>query len=68
GKGIATDEQAAQSLLDMQKPKNKSTTDQYIFQRRILVTQDTSTGPSAHPLHNLMMIHLQMWSVILRLL
>ncbi|GKC19856.1 hypothetical protein Tco_1022006 [Tanacetum coccineum] len=31
GKGIATNEQAAQSLLDLQQPKKKSTTDQYIF-------------------------------------
>ncbi|GKB34120.1 hypothetical protein Tco_0879062 [Tanacetum coccineum] len=49
GKGIATDEQAAQSLLDLQKPKKQSTTDQYIFQRRILVTQYATTGPSAQP-------------------
>nr|GEZ93504.1 hypothetical protein [Tanacetum cinerariifolium] len=44
GKGILTDEQAAQSLLDLQKPKKQSTTDQYIFQRRTSVTQDASTG------------------------
>ncbi|GJX88102.1 hypothetical protein Tco_0340116 [Tanacetum coccineum] len=49
GKGIATDEQAAQSLLDLQKPKKRSTTDQYIFQRRIPVTQDASTGTSTQP-------------------
>ncbi|GKB86942.1 hypothetical protein Tco_0959214 [Tanacetum coccineum] len=49
GKGIATDEQAAQSLLELQKPKKQSTADQYIFQRRIPVTQDASTGPSAQP-------------------
>ncbi|GJU42011.1 hypothetical protein Tco_1194968 [Tanacetum coccineum] len=49
GKGIAFDELAAQSLLDLQKPKKKSTTDQYIFQRRTLVTQDASTRPSAQP-------------------
>ncbi|GJU10173.1 hypothetical protein Tco_1132569 [Tanacetum coccineum] len=47
GKGIATNNQAAQSLLDLQQPKKKSTTDQYIFQRRTPVTQDASTGPSA---------------------
>ncbi|GJR53138.1 hypothetical protein Tco_1403659 [Tanacetum coccineum] len=49
GKGIATDEQAALSLLDLHKPKKKSTTDQYIFQRRTPVTKDASTGPSAQP-------------------
>ncbi|GKD44976.1 hypothetical protein Tco_1269621 [Tanacetum coccineum] len=31
-KGIVTEEQAAQSLLNLQKPKKKSITDQYIFQ------------------------------------
>ncbi|GKB01487.1 hypothetical protein Tco_0829531 [Tanacetum coccineum] len=31
GKGIATDEEEAQSLLDLQKPKKQSTTDEYIF-------------------------------------
>ncbi|GKD81573.1 hypothetical protein Tco_1348412, partial [Tanacetum coccineum] len=49
GKGIATDEQVAHSLLELQKPKKQSTTDQYIFQRRIPVTQDAPTGPSAQP-------------------
>ncbi|GJR97040.1 hypothetical protein Tco_0269214 [Tanacetum coccineum] len=49
GKGIATDEQVAQLLLDLQKLKKQSTTDQYIFQRRILVTQDASTGPYVQP-------------------
>ncbi|GJT67456.1 hypothetical protein Tco_1018936, partial [Tanacetum coccineum] len=49
GKGIATDEQAAQSLRELQKPKKQSTTDQYIFQRRIPITQDASTGPSTQP-------------------
>ncbi|GJZ92999.1 hypothetical protein Tco_0665064 [Tanacetum coccineum] len=46
GKGISTDEQVAQSLLELQKPKEKSTTDQYIFQRRAPVTEEASTGPS----------------------
>ncbi|GJS11003.1 putative ribonuclease H-like domain-containing protein [Tanacetum coccineum] len=46
GKGIATDEQVAQSLLELQTPKKKSTTDQYIFQRRILVTEEAPTRPS----------------------
>ncbi|GJU28631.1 hypothetical protein Tco_1167252 [Tanacetum coccineum] len=49
GKGIVFDEQAAQSLLDLQKPKKQSIKDQYIFQRRTPVTQDASTGPSAQP-------------------
>ncbi|GKB60473.1 hypothetical protein Tco_0916659 [Tanacetum coccineum] len=49
GKGIATDEQAAQSLMELQNPKKQSTSDQYIFQRRIPVTQDASTGPSIQP-------------------
>ncbi|GJR89215.1 hypothetical protein Tco_0213226 [Tanacetum coccineum] len=49
GKGIAIDEQVAQSLLELQKPKKQSTTDQYIFQRRIPVTQDAPTRPSAQP-------------------
>ncbi|GKG12410.1 hypothetical protein Tco_0346647, partial [Tanacetum coccineum] len=47
GKGIATDEQVAQSLLELQMPKKISTTDQYIFQRRIPVTEEASTRPSA---------------------
>nr|GEX06732.1 ribonuclease H-like domain, reverse transcriptase, RNA-dependent DNA polymerase [Tanacetum cinerariifolium] len=49
GKGIVTDKQAAQSLLDLQQPKKKSTTDHYIFQRRTPITQDASTGPSTQP-------------------
>ncbi|GJS18099.1 retrovirus-related pol polyprotein from transposon TNT 1-94 [Tanacetum coccineum] len=40
---------AAQSFLDLQKPKKKITTNQYIFQRRTPITQDASTGPSAQP-------------------
>ncbi|GKG41961.1 hypothetical protein Tco_0473712, partial [Tanacetum coccineum] len=47
GKGIITDEQAALSLLDLHNPKKKSTTDQYIFQRRTPATEDASTSPSA---------------------
>nr|GEW78060.1 hypothetical protein [Tanacetum cinerariifolium] len=49
GKGIATDEQAAQSLLDLQQPKKKSTTGHYIFQKRTPITQEASTGPSTQP-------------------
>ncbi|GKG37888.1 hypothetical protein Tco_0457111, partial [Tanacetum coccineum] len=46
GKGIATDEQAAMSLLDLHKLKKKSVMDQYILQRRILIIQDVTTRPS----------------------
>ncbi|GJX20996.1 hypothetical protein Tco_0223673 [Tanacetum coccineum] len=49
GKGIATDEQVAQLLLELHKPKKQSTTDQYIFQRRIPGTQEASIGPSTQP-------------------
>ncbi|GKA78541.1 hypothetical protein Tco_0785078 [Tanacetum coccineum] len=49
GKVISTDEQVAQSLLELQMPKKTSTTDQYIFQRRILVTEEAPTGPFAQP-------------------
>ncbi|GKE79018.1 hypothetical protein Tco_1545138, partial [Tanacetum coccineum] len=45
GKVIAIDEQVAQSLLDLQQPKGKGTTYQYILQRRTLVTEEASTGP-----------------------
>ncbi|GJZ16955.1 hypothetical protein Tco_0553078 [Tanacetum coccineum] len=47
GKGIASDEQVVQSLLELLTPKKTSTTDQYIFQRWIPVTEEASTGPSA---------------------
>ncbi|GKG48789.1 hypothetical protein Tco_0512936, partial [Tanacetum coccineum] len=43
GKAIATDEQVAQSLLELQQPKGKSTTNQYIFQRRTSVSEESST-------------------------
>ncbi|GJV38668.1 retrovirus-related pol polyprotein from transposon TNT 1-94 [Tanacetum coccineum] len=53
GKGITVDEQATQSILELQKPKKRSVKDQYIFQRRTPVPQDvpldTSTGPSVQP-------------------
>nr|GEV11002.1 integrase, catalytic region, zinc finger, CCHC-type, peptidase aspartic, catalytic [Tanacetum cinerariifolium] len=48
-KAIATEEQAAQSLLALHTPKRRSTTDQFIFQRRIPATKEASTGPSAQP-------------------
>ncbi|GJT09535.1 hypothetical protein Tco_0856577 [Tanacetum coccineum] len=49
GKAIATDEQTTQSLLDLHKPKKRSTTDQFIFQRRTPTTIKESTGPSVQP-------------------
>ncbi|GJT24157.1 hypothetical protein Tco_0894094 [Tanacetum coccineum] len=49
GKSIAIDEQAALSLLDLHKPKKRSTTDQFILQRQDPVTHDTKTGPSTQP-------------------
>ncbi|GJS81375.1 hypothetical protein Tco_0747916 [Tanacetum coccineum] len=52
GKGIATYEQAALSLLDLHKPKKKSTTNQYILHRRTPATKDASTGPSTQPQDN----------------
>ncbi|GJU44358.1 hypothetical protein Tco_1201624 [Tanacetum coccineum] len=50
GKAIVTEEQAAQSLLALHTPKRRSTTDQFIFQRRTPATEEASTGPSAQPL------------------
>ncbi|GKA14454.1 hypothetical protein Tco_0694100 [Tanacetum coccineum] len=46
---ITTDEQAAQLLLALHTPKRRSTTDQFIFQRRTPATEEASTGPSAQP-------------------
>nr|GEX06770.1 hypothetical protein [Tanacetum cinerariifolium] len=48
-KGIATDEQVTQSLLELHKLKKQSTTNQYIFQRRILETHEEPTGPFSLP-------------------
>nr|GEW35662.1 retrotransposon protein, putative, unclassified [Tanacetum cinerariifolium] len=45
-KVISTDEQVTQSLLELQMPKKTSTTYQYIFRRRILVTEEARTGLS----------------------
>ncbi|GJV63235.1 hypothetical protein Tco_1474063 [Tanacetum coccineum] len=50
GKAIVTDEQAAQSLLALHTPKRRSTTDQFILQRRTPTTDEASTRPSAQPL------------------
>nr|GEV74819.1 hypothetical protein [Tanacetum cinerariifolium] len=49
GKVIETVKQAAQSLLALHVLKMRSTMDQFIFQRRTLATDDTSTGPFSHP-------------------
>ncbi|GJV29496.1 hypothetical protein Tco_1385944 [Tanacetum coccineum] len=43
GKEIATEEQAAQSLLALHTPKRRSTTDQFKFQRQIPSTKEAST-------------------------
>ncbi|GJU67402.1 hypothetical protein Tco_1253661 [Tanacetum coccineum] len=44
GQALIGDEQAAQSLLELQTPKKKSTTDQNIFQRRVPAIQDVTIG------------------------
>ncbi|GJZ44085.1 hypothetical protein Tco_0591340 [Tanacetum coccineum] len=49
GKAITTNELAAQSLLALHIPKRRSTTDQFIFQRRTPATKEASIGPSAQP-------------------
>ncbi|GJU87142.1 hypothetical protein Tco_1294688 [Tanacetum coccineum] len=49
GKAIVTVEQATQSLLALHTPKRRSTTNQFIFQRRTPATEEASTGPSAQP-------------------
>nr|GEW88403.1 histone deacetylase 14 [Tanacetum cinerariifolium] len=49
GKSIATNEHVAQLLLELKTPKKTSTTDHYIFQRRIPMTEEASTRPSALP-------------------
>nr|GEY22236.1 hypothetical protein [Tanacetum cinerariifolium] len=49
GKGIATDEHVAQSLLDLYKPEKKSTTYQFLLQRRTLATEEESTRPYTQP-------------------
>ncbi|GKE39545.1 hypothetical protein Tco_1462950 [Tanacetum coccineum] len=50
GKAIVTEEQAAQSLLTLHTSKRRSTTDQFILQRRTPTTEEASTRPSAQPL------------------
>ncbi|GKC89037.1 hypothetical protein Tco_1149686, partial [Tanacetum coccineum] len=49
GKAIATEEKVAHSLLALHTPKRRSTTDQFIFQRRTPATEEASIGPSAQP-------------------
>nr|GEV49875.1 hypothetical protein [Tanacetum cinerariifolium] len=52
GKSIATDEQAAHSLLALHTPKRRSTMDQFIFQRQTRATEEASTGPSTQARDN----------------
>ncbi|GJV98378.1 hypothetical protein Tco_1553630, partial [Tanacetum coccineum] len=52
GKAIVTEEQAAQSMLALHTPKRRSSTDQFIFQRRTLATEEASTRPFAQPQDN----------------
>nr|GEX76076.1 hypothetical protein [Tanacetum cinerariifolium] len=47
GKEKVIEEQVAHTLIDLNTPKRKSTTDQCIFQRRTLETAEP-TGPSTH--------------------
>ncbi|GJS38433.1 hypothetical protein Tco_0563476 [Tanacetum coccineum] len=47
GKANVTEEQVSQSLLALHTPKRRSTTDQFIFQRRTPATKKATTGPSA---------------------
>nr|GEY47528.1 hypothetical protein [Tanacetum cinerariifolium] len=49
GKAIATEEQAAQSLLVLHTPKIRTTTDQFILPMWTPATEERSTGPSAQP-------------------
>ncbi|GKD59475.1 hypothetical protein Tco_1296984, partial [Tanacetum coccineum] len=49
GKAIVTKEQASQSLLALHTPNMRSTTDQFIFQKRTPATEEASSGPSALP-------------------
>nr|GEV38890.1 retrovirus-related Pol polyprotein from transposon TNT 1-94 [Tanacetum cinerariifolium] len=49
GKAIATKEQAAQSQLALHTPKRIRTTNQFIFHKQTLATEDASIKPSAQP-------------------
>nr|GEW05388.1 retrovirus-related Pol polyprotein from transposon TNT 1-94 [Tanacetum cinerariifolium] len=46
-KDIETEEQAAHSLLALYTPKRRSTTKQFVLQRRAPITKEASTEPSA---------------------
>nr|GEW31561.1 retrovirus-related Pol polyprotein from transposon TNT 1-94 [Tanacetum cinerariifolium] len=46
GKAIETEEQVAHSLLAPHTRKRRSTTNQFVLQRRTPVTEEASTGPS----------------------
>ncbi|GJU70272.1 hypothetical protein Tco_1256531 [Tanacetum coccineum] len=48
-KAIVTEEQVAQSVLALHTLKRRSTTDQFIFQRRTPATEEASTRPSTQP-------------------
>nr|GEV58642.1 hypothetical protein [Tanacetum cinerariifolium] len=50
GKGIVTEEQAAQSLLALHTLKKRSVMDQSIFQRQTPAIEEASTRASAQPL------------------
>ncbi|GJW35743.1 hypothetical protein Tco_0058663 [Tanacetum coccineum] len=50
GKAIVTEEQGAQYLLALHTPKKRSTTDQFIIQKRTPTIEEASTGPSTQPL------------------
>nr|GEU59060.1 putative reverse transcriptase domain-containing protein [Tanacetum cinerariifolium] len=50
GKAIATEEQAAQSLLALHTPKKRSAMDQSIFQRQTPAIEEASTRAFAQPL------------------
>nr|GEX87469.1 hypothetical protein [Tanacetum cinerariifolium] len=47
GKAIATEEPAAHTLLALHTLKRRSTTDQFVLQRRTPVTKEASIRPSA---------------------
>nr|GEV28124.1 hypothetical protein [Tanacetum cinerariifolium] len=46
GKAIATEEQVTHSLMALHTPKRRSTTYQFVLQRRASVTKEVSTRPS----------------------
>ncbi|GJR46757.1 hypothetical protein Tco_1314860 [Tanacetum coccineum] len=52
GKDIVTEEKDAQSMLALNTLKRRSTTDQFIFQRRTPATEEASIRPSVQPQDN----------------